>query len=471
MFLILALTVGVSFAQEVFGQTLYGPTMPERLDVAVSPVKVMVGRKGMPLFRIGPPANFAIRPKTATFTIEYLNAGEINYYGDVCVGWPEEAKAAFSYAANIWGTLVNSSVPIKINACWANMGTSGVLGHGGASDYYRNFTGAPYSDTYYPLATANALYGSDLNGDTEEVIIAYNAEFTDWYFGTDGLCPGSEVDFVEVVMHEMAHGLGFLGSMSVSGGQGSWGFSGIPTIYDRFTEDGAGQSLISAYGNPSVGLANALTSDNVYFNGANANAANGGSKVELYAPATWSSGSSYNHLAESFNGTVNAMMTYAIDYGESIHAPGPVTLGLFTDVGWPSSTPTPTTPAEPTIAANGVTNTITITYPETVSITVAMDAGSYAGANVDWWVIAFAHSGAWYYLDSTMQLTSFSGDLSFCQPVYQGALFDLASTTVLNRLQLPRGIYDFWFAVDYPMDGFLDIAGLVVLDKVTVVLQ
>ena len=468
IFLVLALSLGVVCGQAVFGQTLNGPTIPKALGVTVPPVKVMVGRKGMPLFRIAPPANFAVQPKTATFTINYLAAGEANDYGDVCIGWPDEAKAGFSYAANIWGSLLNSSVPIKISACWANMGTGGILGHGGASDYYRDFTGAPQADTFYPVATANALHGSDLNGNTEEIIIAYNAEFTDWYFGTDGLCPNSKIDFVQVVIHEMAHGLGFIGSMSVSGSLGSWGFSGYPTIYDTFTEDGAGQKLISAYGNPSSGLATALTSASVYFNGANANAGNDGSKVQLYAPTTWSSGSSYTHLAEIFNNTINAMMTYAINYGEAIHDPGPVTKGMFADAGWSSSTPSAVVP---TIAANGVTNSLTVNYPDTVTITVAMNAGSYLGENVDWWVVAFSHSGSWYYLNSAMQLTSFNGDLGNCWPVYQEALFNLPSTTALDALQLPRGTYDFWFAVDYPMNGILNPAGLIVYDLVTVVVQ
>jgi len=125
----------------------------------------------------------------------------------------------------------------------------------------------------------------------------------------------------------------------------------------------------------------------------------------------------------------------------------------------------------PTIKANGATNNITINYPEVVSVTVAMNAGAYAGAEVDWWAIVFAHSGGWYYLNSTMQWTVFDGDLSFCRPMYQGALFNLSPALVLNEFQLPRGTYDFWFAVDYPMDGILNPNGQILLDKVTVVVR
>ena len=51
------------------------------------------------------------------------------------------------------------------------------------------------------------------------------------------------------------------------------------------------------------------------------------------------------------------------------------------------------------IKANGTTDEITVNYPDTVSITVEMNAGDYAGTDVDWWVVALAHSGGWYYLN------------------------------------------------------------------------
>ena len=335
------------FACGAAAQTDRGPLQSKGVQstVAVPPVTVRVGRSGMPAFRIAAPDAVlkGLQPKTATFTMQYLNTGEVNYYGDVCVGWPTEAKAAFTYAATIWGTLLQSSVPIKISACWANMGTGGILGHGGARNYYYNFTGAPQTGTYYPIAIRNALAGDDANGTTEEIVIAYNGQFTSWYFGTDGACPANKIDFVQVIMHEMAHGLGFIGSMSVTSGQGSWGLgTPYPVIYDRYAENSAGQQLINTglFPNPSAALYNQLISGGVYFDGPNANAANGGSRVKLYAPSVWSGGSSYAHLDELFNGTANTMMTYSVDYGESVHHPGPVTLGLLRDNGWPASAAT-----------------------------------------------------------------------------------------------------------------------------------
>lgn len=122
----------------------------------------------------------------------------------------------------------------------------------------------------------------------------------------------------------------------------------------------------------------------------------------------------------------------------------------------------------PRIKANGVTNVLAVTYPERVSISAQMNPGIYAGLPVDWWVVAYAHSGAWYYLNHRLQWTPFQGGALFCQPVYQGPLCYLASYTVPSSFVLPVGTYDFWFAVDYPMDGILGLDGAIRVDKVTV---
>jgi sugar lactone lactonase YvrE len=125
----------------------------------------------------------------------------------------------------------------------------------------------------------------------------------------------------------------------------------------------------------------------------------------------------------------------------------------------------------PLITANGLVADAYLNSGDTVTIAVQMNASTYVGTPVDWWVVAFAHSSGWYYLNSAIQWTSFNGDLAFCQPVYQGPLFNLSSTPVLNGFTLSPGTYDFWFAVDYPMDGILNLSGPILYNKVTVVVQ
>jgi len=331
--------LGLAISSSEAGPAVAAPVVPQSIK-GLAPIVLRAGHGQHP-FRVAPPKGLApFRAQSATITVNYLAPGTTNALGDTCYAWPAGSQSAFNYAASIWGSLLNSSVPIKIDACWASL-DPGVLGHSAADSLYRDFSGAPVANTWYAVALANALSGTDRNGTTAEMHIAYSDNGISWYFGTDGATPMGQYDFVSVVLHEIAHGLGFSGLMRYgttscgSATYGCWGAgTGYPSIYDRFTQNSSGQLLISAYTNPSAALGSALTSNNLWFSGTHANAANGGTRVKIYAPSTWQSGSSYAHLDEIFNGTANALMTYSLDDGESVHSPGPVTLGILEDMGW-----------------------------------------------------------------------------------------------------------------------------------------
>ena len=257
---------------------------------------------------------------------------QVNYSGP----WTTEARNAFDYAVAIWEGLLVSNVTIEVDAGWRTDWPSNILGGAGPNDFFANFPNTPQAGTWFPVAIANARAGSDLNGGDAEIFAEFNQNFPAWYFGTDGNPSSSQYDFVSVVLHELGHGLGFVGSMRVIAGVGSWGAgSAYPFIYDRFTENGTGQALLS-FPNNSTTLAAQLTSNNIYFDGPNANAANGGTRPRLYAPASWQQGSSYSHLDETIYapGTTNALMTPIINNDEANHNPGPITLGIFEDSGW-----------------------------------------------------------------------------------------------------------------------------------------
>ncbi len=425
----------------------------ETISVNGPAVTLKAAKNDGRLVRVPPPSEAFSKATSATFTIRYLNAGEVNAFGDTCIGWPEEAKAAFTYAAQIWGTLVQSTVPISINACWANLTPADTLGHGGASKFFRDFTGAPVASTFYPVSLANALASTDLYPSQEKIIIAYNAQ-QPWYFGTDGNCPVGKYDFVSVILHEITHGLGFLGSWSYQGGVGSWGeiesTTGIPLSYDRFIVNGSLQALLNTglFPNPSSALGSQLTGNNLYFYGANAITANGGTAPSIYAPSTWSDGSSACHLGEVYRATANGLMVYSLADGYSIHSPGPITLGLLKDAGWTGGTQ-----PSPVVALNGSTNNITMTTSDAFTVAVALDPGGYTGVNKDWWVVALTTVGT-YYLQSSGSWAE-AADLSQVRPANQGPLFSLPSTTVLSLPSLPAGTYQVYFGVD-TMNGIID---------------
>lgn len=268
------------------------------------------------------PARLALRRNAGSnIIVDFMPAGSDN-----CIQFPADAQVAYQYAADIWAGLLNVPVPLHISACWMPLGP-GILGSAGPL-LVDGFPGQPVANTYYPLALANNYAGHDLSA-SKEIISSFNSQFSSWYFGTDGNPGSGSYDFVSVALHEIGHGLGFIGLIKVSGGLG---INTYLAIYDRFTKDNSGV-LLAAYPDNSAALASVLTSA-VFFGGSQAVSANGGQMVPLYAPGGWQPGSSYSHLGLSYDSTANGLMTYSLSNGEVIHDPGPVTIGILSDLGW-----------------------------------------------------------------------------------------------------------------------------------------
>jgi hypothetical protein len=250
-------------------------------------------------------------------------------------GFPSNAKAAFQRAVDLWSVLVKSPVPIRIDATWKALPTD-VLGGAGATDYVRNFPGAPLSNTWYPIGLANARAGHDLDSTETDITAEFSSIRSDWYLGTDGQVPANKLDFTSVVLHEIGHGLGMTGGTYYQGGLGAWGAgTPIPDVYDRYAQSSSGTPLTS-YSSPSSALGSVMTSNAVRWGGAQGIAANGGVKPYLYSPSPYSEGSSIYHLDEARygTGTPNALMTPYIDDGEALHDPGDIVLGMMRDLGW-----------------------------------------------------------------------------------------------------------------------------------------
>lgn len=253
-------------------------------------------------------------------------------------GFSDEAKAAFQAAVDVWAITLTTNVPIRVDAQW-NALDPRVLGQAGPANVLQNFQGAPQNNTWYPVALANTRSGSDLTAGSPHITAEFNSNFANWYFGTDGQTPVDKYDLMSVILHELGHGLGFVGSANVNNGQGSWGLgTGRPFIYDRFVENTQGKKILDTtlFPNPSTELAGQLQSTRLFFNGSRARTANGNKPVHLYAPITWEGGSSYSHLDEvTFpSGSSNSLMSPQLGMGEAIHSPGSIGLAILQDMGW-----------------------------------------------------------------------------------------------------------------------------------------
>jgi hypothetical protein len=115
-----------------------------------------------------------------------------------------------------------------------------VLGSAGAASISRDFANAPFANTWYSAALANALRGSDTSPNPE-----INAHFNinlgntgcldgiHFYLGLDNN-HGNDTDLVTVLLHEFSHGFGFQTFTNASSGVQNGGF---PSIFDRFLFD------------------------------------------------------------------------------------------------------------------------------------------------------------------------------------------------------------------------------------------
>src|SRR5436190_8895386 len=76
----------------------------------------------------------------------------------------QQRLIAFQAAADKWGATLDSSVTITIKAQWTALtctATSAVLGSAGAIQIWRNFTGAPFNDTWYNAALTGKIFATD----------------------------------------------------------------------------------------------------------------------------------------------------------------------------------------------------------------------------------------------------------------------------------------------------------------------
>ena len=252
---------------------------------------------------------------------------------------PQEAQASIRFAAEVWGQYLISSVPIRVEVGWEDQGDDRILASAGPSSIWRAFEGSVDDEVWYPVALAEAIVGQELNDTSEADINVVVNSTANWNFATEGTVPRNRIDLSSVILHELGHGLGFLSSIdSTSDTTVSIGFDNLPIIYDIFLETPPGRSLVDTleFRSPSRQLLAAVI-DRLEFAGDSAVAKNGGELVPLYAPETFDIGSSVSHLDERTYrpGNPDALMTPSIASGEAIRSPGPVTLGLLFDLGWP----------------------------------------------------------------------------------------------------------------------------------------
>jgi len=152
---------------------------------------------------------------------------------------------AFARAGEIWDAILQSPIPIRVQATFDPLPcapTSGVLGSAGPNVVDSDFAGAPFTSTWFVGAEANRMAGVDLDPGSDDIVAQFQSNVGTgsclttrfWYYGFDGNEGANGIDLLAVLLHEFGHGLGFLTLTDETTGDY---FAGLPTIYDRFLMD------------------------------------------------------------------------------------------------------------------------------------------------------------------------------------------------------------------------------------------
>ena len=250
---------------------------------------------------------------------------------------------AFRAAASIWAERIQSPVRIRIDARFNPLpcdASQAVLGAAGPNSVHRDFRGARAGKTWYVQALANALAKRDLKPGVSDIDAEFNSTlgttcaFPDvWYYGLDGLPPGTKIDFVTVVLHEIAHGLGFLSLVDLKTGEKFMGLNDIymrrlkntrtgrryPQMTDRERVRASRSVQALRWTGRRVVAASTLLGDGVDASG----------RVQMYAPRPQEPGSTVSHFSTSL--FPNQLLEP--NYTGPDHLPD-LELPLLRDLGW-----------------------------------------------------------------------------------------------------------------------------------------
>ena len=282
----------------------------------------------------------------------------------------QQRLIAFQAAASIWGATLNSGPTITVRASWAALSctaTTATLGSAGPTGLARNFSNAPFPETWYPSALANALSGTDPS-TTPEINARFNInigtsgclENRGWYLGLDGNHGSTQIDLVAVLLHELAHGLGFQTFTDAETGDFAAGSSGaFPSVWDRFLLDNSTGKLWANM-TSAERVASATNDGNLVWSGPRLTAsvpgaltagADSSNRVRLFAPNPYQSGSSVSHFDRTAFPNLLMEPNISADLDHSLIPPNDLTFPLLRDIGWnsatPSASPTPTPPPPP----------------------------------------------------------------------------------------------------------------------------
>lgn len=293
----------------------------------------------------------ALQPAQAglTFQFNYINTGGSNL-GFVDPTHGAARQTALQQSAALLGnyfSAYNATITFDVNS-EDNPGSSTLAsaGSGLGAVGLGNSVSTPFKHT---VVQQKILHGTDANGSAADGEINWNFGIPDgWFLGDTP--SGGAFDFKSTAMHELLHAMGFTSSVQAggAGASGNPADGSTPDIWntsDQFLTDNAGNFLINSGGlfdlakvgvltGGTTGPNDTPTGNGTFFNGANAVAGNGGSKVNIYSHQTFDSGSSIAHLDDAFFTSDALLMEAATVGGAGTRTLSNLEIGYLKDIGY-----------------------------------------------------------------------------------------------------------------------------------------
>ncbi|MDR2577530.1 MAG: hypothetical protein LBC70_01785, partial [Chitinispirillales bacterium] len=248
-----------------------------------------------------------------------------------------QQQVATLHAIDLWSAELAGTIPIDINIMFVNMGP-GVLGGSYRQPHYWN----PTTQTWYSSALGNQLAGYNVVPGMRDIRLEMNSIFN-WNFSITTPPSGSQFDWITIMLHEITHGLGFSTLVGSNGGYvyttsgGTSANTDFPGIFDRQLYQGIlGANLPDLNQSQRAAL---VVSNNLFSGRPDSYllAANGGTRVRMHAPTTWSSGSSVTHWDNSV--TFPTFMKFSASQGFRLHTINEREIAIMRDMGWAFCSP------------------------------------------------------------------------------------------------------------------------------------
>ena len=266
--------------------------------------------------------------------------------------------AALQYGLSLWASRVNSSLPIRVQASFATdssitcTATEALLALTGPQEVFRDDPTFPQQGVWYAGALANEFLGQ-VQTTMPEMVTTFSGKIgtsacsfpASWYLGLDGASQANQIDFVAVVNHEIAHGLGFMTFVDQTGAELTDDIGSFPDAFEERLFD-LTKGLAWPAMTDAQRAASSLNAGNLVWTGPqveaksslfSAGVASGG-RMRMFAPTTYSDGSSVSHWDTSLS-PYEALEPY---YRAGVHSLI-ITGQALADTGWSLAGSAPTT--------------------------------------------------------------------------------------------------------------------------------